>query len=265
MKKTLLKSFNRFGYTLAKTHDLSKLNSQLKFKTSQLKKVQIINKELLKSHQENLMAQALLRLKDIGINPSVIIDVGAAEGEWTKLSLKSWPNASYHLIEPLTEQGTKLKSLMNQEHNIQCHFAVAGNHIGEVQFSVSENLLGSGVFGDDAPNKRALPTITIDSILNKSAEPNLIKLDTHGFELEILKGSMQTLRHTEALIIEVYGFYISPTAPLFHQLSSKMEDLGFRLYDIVSPMRREVDKAFWQADAVYLPSDNPVFSNNSYD
>ena len=104
----------------------------------------------------------------------------------------------------------------------------------------------------------------IDDIVTKDGGPFLIKLDTHGYEIPILEGAIKTLENTEAMIIEVYGFYVSPTAVLFHKLSEYLEKLGFRLFDIVDVMRRENDNAFWQADAVYLRIENSVFKENHY-
>jgi hypothetical protein len=80
----------------------------------------------------------------------------------------------------------------------------------------------------------------------------------------ILKGAANTLKNTDVLIIEVYGFHVSPTCLLFHELTQYLSELGFRLFDIVEVMRRSKDNAFWQADAVYLKTTNRVFADNRY-
>ena len=66
------------------------------------------------------------------------------------------------------------------------------------------------------------------------------------------------------LVIEVYGFYVSPTCLLFNQLTTYLDGFGFRLIDMVDIMRRPGDQAFWQCDAFYIRKDHPVFANNSY-
>jgi hypothetical protein len=72
------------------------------------------------------------------------------------------------------------------------------------------------------------------------------------------------LKNTIVIVVEVYGFHVSPTGQLFHDVSGYLLGKGFRLFDIVDVMRRAKDNAFWQADAVYLKKDHPVFSNNQY-
>lgn len=210
------------------------------------------------------MQIALARLHHAGINFQNIIDVGAASGKWTEKSLQYWPEAHYELVEPLEEQIPQLESLAVQYPRLRYHTGVAGAEPGRVPFSVSTDLDGSGVYGNQADNLRMLPQITIDSITQAENTPCLIKLDTHGYEIPILEGAARTLENTEALIIEVYGFYVSPTALLFHKLSAWLEERGFRLFDIADVMRREKDNAFWQADAVYLKASHPIFKDNSY-
>jgi hypothetical protein len=43
-----------------------------------------------------------------------------------------------------------------------------------------------------------------------------------------------------------------------------MDNLGYRLFDIVDIMNRPTDKAFWQCDAFFIKKDNPVFQTNTY-
>lgn len=210
------------------------------------------------------MRSALMRLESLGIKPKTIVDVGAANGMWTKIALDFWPNAKFELIEPLEEQILNLGADLVNNTNVSVHMGVAGAQKSLINFSVSDDLDGSGVYGENSKNIRELPVLTIDDVCRETISPIFIKLDTHGFEVPILEGARETLIQTEALIIEVYGFYVSPTALLFHQLSSYLEEKGFRLYDVVDIMRRKTDNSFWQADAIYLKNTNSIFNNNTY-
>jgi FkbM family methyltransferase len=215
---------------------------------------------------ENLgsMAAGLTRLKAMGLSPNLIIDIGAADGTWTEKSLVVWPAANYRLVEPLAEKTESLDKLDRAYPNLRYHLAVAGEISGEVDLNVSPDLDGSGIYGNHAGTLRKVPVMTIDTIAAGIKGPVLIKFDTHGYEVPILKGATETLKRTDVLIIEVYGFHISPTCLLFHELSAYLDELGFRLADIVDVMRRPGDKVFWQADAYYLRKDNPLFLKNSY-
>ena len=210
------------------------------------------------------MLAGLKRLKDRQILPDIIIDRGAAQGTWTEKALTVWPAARYELVEPLVEQTVTLNELKQRNAAINFHLAVAGETRGEVGLNVSPDLDGSGVYGGRSENVRNVPVITIDEIVSDQKGDILIKFDTHGYEVPILKGAKQSFNRISAMVIEVYGFPISPTCLLFHELSAYLDTLGFRLFDIVDIMRRPGDHAFWQADAFYLRKDHPVFQKNSY-
>ena len=104
-----------------------------------------------------------------------------------------------------------------------------------------------------------------DVLINQNNKgPYLIKLDTHGFEVPIFEGAVQTLKDTELIIVEVYGFHIAPDSLLFGEICGYLDARGFRLFDIVDTMRRPKDNAFWQADAFFIKKSNPLFADNSY-
>ena len=221
-------------------------------------------KNTLIPYDAGSMTAGMERMKNLHIHPSTIIDIGAAQGTWTQKALHYWPHANYELIEPLAEQATILDQLKIRYPNINYHLAVAGASAGETFLNVSPDLDGSGVYGDSNENARKVPVVTIDQITAGGTGDILVKLDTHGYELPILQGATEALKRTSLLIIEVYGFAISPTCLVFHELSAYLDNLGFRLIDLVDIVRRPTDNAFWQADAFYARKDNPVFDKNSY-
>lgn len=222
----------------------------------------IYKRSIIWNNPKSMLA-GLERMKLLGICPDTIIDVGAARGTWTEKALILWPNANYRLIEPLKEQTHALEGMKSKYGNLRYFLAVAGERDGKTFLNVSSDLDGSGIYGRKE-KARKVPMITIDSIVKNAAGSIMIKLDTHGYELQILNGAKDTLKRTDLLVIEVYGFYVSPTAPLFHELSTFLDSQGFRLIDIVDVVRRPGDHAFWQADAFYVKKDHPVFQRDSY-
>jgi hypothetical protein len=94
--------------------------------------------------------------------------------------------------------------------------------------------------------------------------PFLLKFDTHGFELPILQGAAETLKQTNAIIMECYGFRIAENSLLFPEMCVHMEKLGFRLGDIINIVRRPGDDMFWQCDAFFLRAEHPLFNKNTY-
>jgi FkbM family methyltransferase len=209
------------------------------------------------------MLDTMHRLKSIGINPELIIDIGAAKGKWTEKAMMIWPDSGYLLIEPLKEQLEQIHESLKNSTKVSIIEAVAGIDSGKVKINVSSDLDGSGVYGVNE-NTREVPVIKLDEKTRTVNGRIILKLDTHGYEIPIFTGAGQTLEKTEAIIVEVYGFIISPTAMIFHELSDYLFNRGYRLFDIVDVVRRKADHAFWQADAVYLKKTHTVFTNDSY-
>ncbi|MGF1534215.1 MAG: FkbM family methyltransferase [Bernardetiaceae bacterium] len=197
------------------------------------------------------------------LKPATVIDVGAAQARWSEQVIQIWEKAHYALIEPIQENEAALQAFTQQHPKASYHLAVAGQEKGSVPFSVSPDLDGSGVYGDQASNIRHVPVEPLDDLV-QTPGPYLLKLDTHGYELPIFEGATRILAQTELLIVEVYGFYVSPTAVLFPELCQYLDQKGFRMMDIADIMQRPGDGAFWQADFFFLPKTHPIFENNSY-
>ncbi len=80
------------------------------------------------------MVDSMRRLKALGINPGLIIDMGAAKGKWTEKAQLIWPDSEYLLIEPLKEQLEQISQSLKNSKKVTIIEAVAGNDSGYSQF-----------------------------------------------------------------------------------------------------------------------------------
>lgn len=214
------------------------------------------------------MIQGLIRSKMRSFQPTTIIDIGAAEGSWTLSCQEIWPDANYVLFEPLEERAEALKKLVQQNKKFHFVAAGAGKEQSVKHFYVSGDLDGSAVVDEPstAENIRVINITSVDHEISAAGLPGpyLLKLDTHGFEVPIFEGALETLKNTELIIVEVYGFNLTKDSLLFFQMTDFLDKYGFRMVDMVDVMRRQKDGAFWQADAFYLKKDNVIFNDNVY-
>ncbi len=248
MKKIIQSLFNSLGYQVMRKGSIPESNVT----------------ESRQGVRSRELTDTLTRLRNLGLRPAEVIDVGAAKGDWSAEAMIYWPEAYYTLFEPIKEYEPKIRREVKENIKAEYVWGVAGAAAGSVRFSVSDDMYGSGVYGNEASNTRDVPVFRLDESVQSKSGSLLVKLDTHGFELPILQGAKNVMPRTDVFIIEVYGFYVSPTAPLFHELTAHLFESGFRLFDIIEVMRRPSDGAFWQADAIYLRKDHPVFQSNSY-
>jgi len=210
------------------------------------------------------MHDALSRVAPYVRTVKTVIDVGAARGTWTIAASKALPGKAFLAIEPLREREVDLQRLRKRIPNFDYELCVAGEaHNTAVSLSVAEDL-DSSIVNDSGG--RIVPCKTLDGIVNERGTkgPFMLKFDTHGFEIPILKGATKTLENTEAIVMEVYNFNISRTAVRFAEMCNYLENTGFRVFGLADPMFRPEDKALWQFDLVFLRQDASAYTSDQF-
>jgi FkbM family methyltransferase len=214
------------------------------------------------------MVQGFKHIQNLDLKFNTVIDVGAADGSWALSAKEFWPFCDFLLLEPLIERKEELEQLAGKYPNFQYIPFAAGAEKSVIQFYVADDLDGSGIADELGNNKniRNVETTSIDSeILNKNLKgPYLVKLDTHGFEVPILKGCEKILDQVSAFIIECYGFHITKDSLLFWEMCQYMDNIGYRLFNIIDVTNRPKDLAFWQCDAVFIDKRHAIFNANTF-
>ncbi|ABW66337.1 FkbM family methyltransferase [Desulfosudis oleivorans] len=209
---------------------------------------------------------AIERIHDHGIRIDSVVDIGGSNGTWSLKAMKVFPAASFVAIEPLVERKEELLRLVRRFPKFSFELCAAGETDGDTAtLTIAQDLDGSTINGHGGETRR-VPVRTIDAIVAKHnlSGSFLLKFDTHGYELPILKGAKQTLEKTSVIIMEVYNFQISQNALRFHKMCAHMENLGFRCYDMADPMLRDHDKALWQMDLFFCRKDEKIFDHPHY-
>ena len=190
-----------------------------------------------------------------------IIDVGASTGSWSFMAKRHWPAARFLLVEAQPVHEAAL-----QDSGFAYVLAAAGDHTGTTHFDASEPFGGVASASPTGDHDIVVPLTTIDREVERAhlPPPFLLKLDTHGFEREILAGAEATLRECQLLVIEAYNFELTSGALRFHELCSSLEERGFRCLDLAEPMHRPKDGVLWQFDLVFARADEPRFADASY-
>jgi FkbM family methyltransferase len=193
------------------------------------------------------------RIKNLGYVPQVVFDVGASNGAWSRTIASVLPHAEYHLFEPLIDFSSEYQSVisktLSQFPNFHLHEYAVGEFSENIEMSVFEgNLVGStaldmkqsGVAVTSVPARM----ITLDHAIEvlKLPQPQVIKIDTQGCELSVLKGNQKNLSHVGVLLLEcwLYRGYGQAT-PLLTEISDWLLQFGFRLWDVGDEYRNDKD------------------------
>jgi FkbM family methyltransferase len=210
---------------------------------------------------------SLERLRDAGLRPATVFDVGVAAG--TPELYGIFPDVRYALVEPLEESRPFMEAFVRDNPGSVAVHAAAGRRAGEAALVVSSNLSGSSfIMKPKHGSPRTVPMVALDDVAEAHhlPAPYLLKLDTQGYELEALAGAERMLADTCALVAEVSmwgdrkGIDMTEFAPLVAWLRER----GFVLYDIAAIIRRDFDGAVTEMDLVFLPAASALRANHRY-
>jgi len=182
-----------------------------------------------------------MRLEDLkreGFNPKTILDIGAHKGQFYGWAKEAWPDAFIWMIEANECHESTLKGL-TLNNNDQYTIATIGDIEREVKFYTRKDkphTEGASYYKEaaywDIPQLvMEIPKTlqTLDTIFTEDSQFDLIKMDTQGSELDIIKGGEQLCRKSDYIILEVAITEYNEKAPLEDEVVSFMENNNFKM------------------------------------
>jgi FkbM family methyltransferase len=138
-------------------------------------------------------------------------DVGANVGYYTvKIADRVGPTGCIFAFEPSPENLSKLSLATKAIEAVHIIPKALGEKNGTSRFLQGSDQLGatSRIAEDDVENAVDISMAAADDIV-RSGEvvmPNVVKIDTEGYELEVLKGMMATLHNSSlrTVLVEVH-------------------------------------------------------------
>lgn len=187
----------------------------------------------------------------------VVIDIGANKGLWTKALLDTFPGRvrQVHLFDPSPENCWELR---NRDDNLvfaeadfpllEIHECAMGDEPGTATLFTNED--GSplaslyeheaGGWGRNLAEiklDQQIPVTveTVDSFLERTGieRVQIMKLDTEGHELSVLRGSMRALRERRVEVIPFeFGAHHVESRVFFKDFWQFFESLGYRMHSV---------------------------------
>lgn len=200
---------------------------------------------------------ACRHLKQRGIHPRTVIDVGVAWG--TQELYDAFPEARLLLVEPNPQWKSSIDRTLKQRLGDAAMVAL-GDTEGSITLHVWRGSEGSSSVLRSKVGRNAhvipieVPLRRLDQIVEsvKCEPPFLVKIDVQGAEAGVLRGMTGILARTEAIIVET-SLLAGQGAPAFRDMVHLFEECGWSLYDVVGFNYRPRDQALAQVDAVFVP------------
>ena len=167
-------------------------------------------------------------------NFKVVIDAGANEGQKATEYLQSFPNAQIHSFEPFEQPYKILAGIKNERLTIN-KLALGGSNYSLKASSDSctqHSSLKKGVRISSADNDENINVVTLDHYSRKKdlSFIDFFKIDTEGFELEVLKGAKDLLGQNQIRFILVETSFNRESKRYVH-LSDILDHMKHYNYD----------------------------------
>ena len=209
------------------------------------------------------MELSLKALHTAGFRPRTAVDIGAFSGEWTTFFRSIFPEARVLMVEPQESRREILTQLVNESHGMRELEPSLLSATDGQELIFHEMSTGSSVLAEQGQTPRTeirKTSRSLDAVVasRPAFQPGIdfLKLDTQGYELEILKGAPHTLAHCQAVLMEASLIPINAGCPLIYEVMTFMHERDFRLVDFCSLSRRK-DGTTWQTDLLFLRNDSP--------
>lgn len=231
---------------------------------------ELIKQRLFERYEMPHLVGTVQRMRNAGFRPSLWVDVGAHRGEVSTLFRQTWPEAMGVCLEGQANPLKELKERFQSDPQVTVLGKLAGaiSKKGVVLHGqeTSASVLEESVNPQAGMQEVEMTTLDMEiPHLSPVLGEILIKIDTQGYELEILNGAEGVLKTSGALILELNLIEIHKGVPLADEVIVWLKSRGFQIYDIAGLTRRPRDRALWQADFVFVPVHSPLRANKSYD
>jgi len=174
--------------------------------------------------------------------PYRILDIGANIGQFHKLAQSIYPEAFIFSIEASPECEQSLKEITSNYY-----IGLLAKDNSEYNFfSRKDAPTGTGnsiyrelthFYSDDKLEILKQTGIKLDDLFEEDSEFDLIKIDTQGSELDIISGGLNLCKRAKGILLEVSLTQYNEGAPLYEEVISFMQNLGFKAVAILDEAR----------------------------
>ncbi len=194
-----------------------------------------------------------------------VIDVGANEGQFAQFIRKSGFQGELHSFEPLNEAFKKISVLSKHDKNWHVHNYALGNVCEFTEINVSENSVSSSIFEMNsshlelAPHSRytkkqkiELKTLDVFCDQLKLNEGNIfLKIDTQGFEKNVLLGAENVLANINTIQLELSLVPLYNGEELYFEISKYLYEKGYRLVKMIPGIYEKSSRETLQFDGIF--------------
>lgn len=196
----------------------------------------------------------------------LVLDVGANEGQYARQLRKSLAYSGRIVsFEPLSREFKMLKRYADNDPKWEAINCALGSRDESIQINIAGNSLSSSILKmlpshiKSAPSSKnigeeLIKVRRLDALFNDIVNPTekvYLKLDTQGFEGEILKGARESLPLIDTIQLEMALIPLYEGETLFFDLHCFLTDNGYSLVSIEPGFSDRESTRMLQIDGIY--------------
>jgi len=205
------------------------------------------------------------------VNVDILFDIGANTGQFSEEIRNKGYNGKIISFEPLTSARKMLVHQKSKDLNWVIHErAAVGNYNGIIDINISKNSVSSSILpmlkshSDAEKNSMYIksektPIITLDSVADSYLDKFsncFIKIDTQGYESQVLDGAFKTLKRAKGVLCELSLVQLYKGQDIWKDLILRLEKEGFVLWSLERGFTDNRDGRTLQMDGLFLKKDN---------
>lgn len=227
----------------------------------------LVAKALRDFNFDNLRLEFSIRCKLMEHkNISLVLDVGANSGQYVSSLRKQGYSGKILSFEPLAEEFAQLSKNASQDPNWDCKQMALGSYNGLCEMNRAGNSYSSSILPmldrhvSNAPDsayvgKETASIARLDSLGQETIGEKdriYLKIDTQGYELEVLKGAERMLHKVEAIELELSVVPLYDRQVLYKQLIQYLKIIGFDLVWMERGFSDQTTGEVLQFDGIFL-------------
>lgn len=203
----------------------------------------------------------------------LVLDIGANKGQFSSEIRSVGYKGKIISFEPLPDAYYLIFKAASSDKNWSVHKRCAiGDYDGEVEINVSGNSVSSSVLpmtkahSSAAENsayigKENVVINRLDTVATQYLSPEsnvFIKIDTQGFEWQVLDGATETLKNAQGVLCEMSLVPLYEGQRLWMDILNRLENEGFTLWAIQRGFTDPRDGRSLQVNAIFYRTDKTI-------
>ena len=194
-----------------------------------------------------------------------LLDVGANTGQFAYYTRHAGYKNQIYSFEPLSEAFKILTNFAKQDKKWDIVNTAIGNEDGEIEINISENLQSSSILDMMPKHVKSTPESAykgvekvdiqrIDTIIDSysaNLEKTFLKIDTQGFEKNVLLGARESIKKLGGLQLELSLVELYKGEILFREMLNYILDKGFTLHSLEPGFYDKKSGQLLQVDAIF--------------